>query len=85
MKQMMQRLIDNVNQAEKEDHLYCHGQTSGSRADALLLVELHHLFLIAVFILAILFLQLLELRLEGGHTGSAFLLLDAQRIQDHPR
>ena len=79
---VLQRLLNRVVQAHHDRQRDKVGQTSAHRADAVLLIQLLHLFVQLDAVVRVLLLQLLELGVHRAHGEHTLLALDGQRDAD---
>ena len=79
---VLQRAVHHFDDAENKQKVQRHGHTACRHGKAVFLLEFHQLFLLAVFVFGVLFLNFLHLRLESRHARGALLLFDAQRKQN---
>ena len=79
---VLQRLLNRVVQAHHDRQRDKVGQTAAHRADAVLLIQLLHLFVQLDAVVRVLLLQLLELGVHRAHGEHTLLALDGQRDAD---
>ena len=78
---VMHGVVHNAQETEQHQHGEQHRQTAGHGIEAVLLLQLHHFFLLFLGIVFVLLLDLVHQRLEHRHLGGGFLLVDGQREQ----
>ena len=77
-------VVEQPEQREEDRHLQQDRQARGERVGPALLVELHRLLGETLPVVAVLLLQLLDLRLDQLHVAAGLDLLDEQRDQRGP-
>ena len=82
---VLQRTVNNFDEAEKHQKVHSHGQAARRHGHARLLLELHQFLLLAVLVIGPFFLYLLHHGLICRHPGRALLLLDAEREHQYLR
>ena len=75
----LQRTVHDLDDAEHDKEVDQHRHTAGRGLIAIILLELHQLFLLLVGLVLVLFLDVRDHRLECRHLGHALLLVELQR------
>ena len=74
----LQRVIHHADNAEHHQEVQQHGQAAGSGLVAVVLLQLHQLFLLLFRLILVLGLDVHDHGLESGHLGHALLLAQLQ-------